>query len=85
MKIISVIPVKGREPLLYYTVKRLTNQGVGVICVGHTDSERRTCRKAGASFLYYSDRLKLGAKWQFGIDEARKHKPDAILLPHRKQ
>lgn len=80
MKICAIIPVKGREPLLYHTVKRLTRQGIITICVGHTHSEKLVCETAGAEFITVREGLiTLGGKWQYALDHARDHSPDAVL------
>lgn len=78
-KIISIIPVKGREPLVYHTVRRLVNNGIDVIACGHTFSEKIVCEMAGANFIQVRDSIPLGKKWQLCLTESRKMKPDAIL------
>ena len=49
----AVVPVSGREILLYHTIKRLEKQTypVTAICCGHTESERAVCEGAGAEFI----------------------------------
>lgn len=79
-KVVAIIPVKGREPLLYHTVNRLTVKGIDCVCVGHTIGERIICEMAGAEFITVNGRnITLGKKWQMALDAARTHKPDAIL------
>lgn len=81
MKIIAVIPVKGRIPLLKYTIGRLLKKnGVSkVICVGDEDIERKTCEAAGAEFLFHENNP-LGKKWNAGFLHARQYEPDACLF-----
>lgn len=78
MKVIAVLPCKGREPLLKLTVSRLLKQCDAVIVAGHTITERAAC--AGAEFLMCNPDMPLGAKWQLCIDVAMTQKPDAILI-----
>jgi hypothetical protein len=78
MRVIAVLPCKGREPLLKQTVIRLLKQCVAVIVAGHTESEHRACN--GAEFLFCAPDMPLGAKWQLCIDVAMDRNPDAILI-----
>jgi hypothetical protein len=80
MKIVAVMPVHGRLPLLRLTVARLVRQGIDVVCAGHTDEEQEICTEAGAYFILCDARLTLGAKWQLCVDMARKMKPDALMM-----
>ena len=69
----AVIPVSGREPLLYLTIKRLEKQTVPVtaICCGHTESEKTVCEHAGAIFIQCPTDTPLGEKWQKCVEVAR--------------
>ena len=78
-KTVAIIPVKGREPLLYFTVKRLVDNGLIAVCVGHTMSEKLVCEMAGAEFVQIPDRHTLGHKWQLALLRARKYEPDSVL------
>ena len=62
----AVVPVSGREILLYHTIKRLEKQTypVTAICCGHTESERAVCEGAGAEFIQCPADTPLGEKWQ---------------------
>lgn len=81
MKIIAVIPVYGRRPLIKHTITRLLKKnGVyKVICVGEHPKDERECKAAGAEWVIHSNRP-LGAKWNAGFKEAKKHNPDACLF-----
>lgn len=75
----AIIPVKGREPLLYFTVRRLVNDGITVICVGHTVSEKLVCEMAGAEFIQVRGNMTLGAKWQMALSRARGYDAEYVL------
>lgn len=76
---VVIIPVKGREPLLYWTVRRLINDGLFVVCTGHTISEKLVVELAGGDFIIVRDNIPLGQKWQLALDKAREYDPLAIL------
>ena len=78
-KTVAIIPVKGREPLLYFTVKRLVDNGIVVVCTGHTMSEKCVAEMAGAEFITVQDIIPLGKKWQIALDRAKKYNPDSVL------
>lgn len=42
MKVVAVIPIKGRLPLLRFTIQRLLNKNglTEVICVGSKDEQK---------------------------------------------
>lgn len=71
--IYAVIPVAGREILLYYTISRLSKQTIPVtaICCGHTESEKAVCEGAGAEFIWCPPETPLGEKWQKCVEWAR--------------
>jgi len=79
MKIISVIPVSGRQQLLPYTLGRLyeINKISHVICIG-SEEDREICESTGAEFIQ-CDNIPLGAKWNMGYLAAKERKPDAVL------
>lgn len=81
MKIIAVIPVHGRLPLVKFTVTRLQKRnGVFmVICVGFSPEEQTLCTGLRAAFIRHKNEP-LGAKWNAGFKFARKYNPDAILF-----
>ena len=80
-KFIAIIPVKGREPLLWHTVNRLTKNNIGVVACGHTMSEKVVVEMAGGEFITCKESVTpLGLKWQMCLDKARLHNPDAILF-----
>lgn len=72
-RVYAVIPVSGREILLYHTVKRLERQTypVTAICCGHTEDERAVCEGAGAEFIQCPPETPLGEKWQRCVEWAR--------------
>lgn len=79
-KVVAVIPVHGRLPLLKHTIQRLYNKNgcFKVICVG-SELERDVCEKNGAEFVLHSNNP-LGAKWNAGFMAAKKHNPTACLF-----
>lgn len=81
MRTVAVIPVKGRLPLLKYTIQRLYNKnGVHkVICVGDTLDEKTVCEYNGAEFVTFPNDP-LGKKWNRGFQAAKAHDPDAVLF-----
>jgi glycosyltransferase involved in cell wall biosynthesis len=81
MKIIAVIPVHGRRPLIKHTISRLLKKnGVyKVICVGEQPKDERECRDAGAEWVQHKN-FPLGEKWNAGFIEAKKYSPDACLF-----
>jgi len=81
MKIIAVIPVFGRRPLVKLTIERLykKNGVFKVICVGDDSEDQRTCRNTGAEWVHHRNKP-LGAKWNAGFHAAKKYKPDACLF-----
>ena len=78
-RVIAVIPVHGRLPLLEITIRRLyqVNKVYAVICVGGSE-EKQTCLKANAEFIEFKN-TPLGAKWNRGFMEAKKYFPDFCL------
>lgn len=80
-KVVAVIPVHGRLPLLKYTIQRLyeVNKVFKVICVGESAEERQVTSSSGAVFLWHPNRP-LGAKWNAGFVHARQYNPDACLF-----
>jgi hypothetical protein len=80
MKVVAAIPVKGRHPLLKYTIKRLlTKCGVSkVICVGDKE-DRAACEEFGADYVVFTN-YPLGLKWNIGFQATKEHDPDAVLF-----
>jgi len=80
VKIVAVMPVHGRLPLLQQTIRRLYDKnGVyKVICVG-SDVEKRLCEKEGAEFILHENKP-LGKKWNAGFQAAKKYNPDGCLF-----
>lgn len=79
--VVAVIPVHGRLPLLKLTISRLLNKNnVGlVVCVGETKEEEEACKQSGAIFVKHPNKP-LGAKWNAGFLEAKRHSPAACLF-----
>jgi hypothetical protein len=80
MNTVAVVPIKGRGPLIKLTIGRLVKQCYKVICIGSRESERTICEAVGATFIMIPDNICLGAKWQLGIDHARKLNPYSIMI-----
>lgn len=81
MKVVAVIPVKGRLPLIKYTIQRLyrKNGVYKVICIGDSFDEQLVCTYEGAEFIKHPNEP-LGKKWNAGFAAAKKHEPDAVLF-----
>jgi len=79
-KIVAVIPVHGRLPLLKLTIERLykKNKVHKVICIG-SENEKNTCLHAGADFIEHENKP-LGRKWNAGFQKAKMYEPDAVLF-----
>lgn len=80
-KIIAVIPIFGREPLLKYTIRRLyeKNNINYVIGIGYTEEEEGIVYNEGAIFLKHINKP-LGRKWNAGFKYIEKFDPDAVLF-----
>lgn len=81
MKIIAVIPVHGRRPLIKQTIGRLLkkNRVYKVICVGDHPKDERECKAAGAEWVQFANKP-LGAKWNEGFVAAKRFNPDGCLF-----
>lgn len=81
MKVVAVIPVRGRLPLLRHTIRRLYQKnGVDkVICVGDSFDEQVCCTYEGAEFIKFPNDP-LGRKWNKAFVAAKKYQPDAVLF-----
>lgn len=81
MKVVAVIPVKGRLPLLKWTIKRLLEKnGVSeVVCVADTQEEFNVIYDNGAHVVIHANQP-LGKKWNAGFEYAQTLKPDAVLF-----
>src|SRR5688572_33434172 len=78
-KVVAVIPVHGRVPLLPYTIKRLIQKNdCKVICVGDGLHEKQVCEQSGAVWVPFKN-SPLGAKWNAGFVAAKRFNPDAVL------
>lgn len=80
LKIIAVIPVNGRLPLLKHTIERLIKRNgiFKVICVG-SEAEKQTCINAGADFIEHPNNP-LGKKWNAGFLKAKEYEPDGCVF-----
>ena len=81
IKIVAVIPINGREPLLKYTIRRLytKNNLFKVICVGINESEKNVVLEENGIWVYHEN-YPLGKKWNTGFLKAKEYNPDAILF-----
>jgi hypothetical protein len=79
MKVVAIIPVHERLPLLPFTIGRLLkkNRVNEVICVG-SENERNTCENAGAIFIEHENIL--SNKWNAGFLKAKELNPDLCLF-----
>lgn len=79
-KVVAVIPVHGRLPLLPFTIRRLYDKnGISkVICVGDGVHEKQVCEQSGALWVQHQNKP-LGKKWNAGFLAAKELNPDAIL------
>jgi glycosyltransferase involved in cell wall biosynthesis len=80
-RIVAVVPVLGRRPLVKHTIERLykKNSIHKVICVGDDPRDRKVCEAAGAEWIHHRNRP-LGQKWNTGFRAAQKYNPDACLF-----
>lgn len=80
-KVVAVIPVYGRLPLLKHTIKRLLekNRVAHVVCVGETAEEKETVVSSGGIFVKHANQP-LGKKWNAGFEFAKTLKPFAVLF-----
>jgi glycosyltransferase involved in cell wall biosynthesis len=79
-KIVAVIPVHGRLPLIKHTVSRLLHKNkVDVVCVGDGKQEQELCVSLGAYWIN-SQNKPLGRKWNRGFKMAHTLKADAVLF-----
>ena len=78
-KVVAVVPVHGRLPLLPLTIRRLIEKNkVEVVCVGDGLSEKAICIESGAHWVQCKNQP-LGRKWNAGFAAAKELKPDACL------
>lgn len=80
-RVVAVIPVKGRLPLLKETISRLMtkNRVFKVICVGDGEDEKQLAESLGADFVHHAN-YPLGRKWNVGFLKAKEYLPDACLF-----
>ena len=84
MNITTVIPVRGRLPLLDRTLRRLREQIVpinNIVVVGERDDEFDVAMNNGARFVKCPNHP-LGRKWQVGLQHARKAFPNTDFYFH---
>jgi len=81
MKTVAVIPVKGRLPLLKYTIRRLLKKNGchAVICIGDSQDEKELVESEGGVWVEH-DNSPLGKKWNAGFLKAKEFTPDAVLF-----
>lgn len=81
MKVIAVIPAKGRLPLLKLTIERLLKKNGcdEVVVIADTMDEEKVIKAAGAHFVRHANQP-LGKKWNAGFEFAKKLKPDVVLF-----
>lgn len=81
LRIVAVIPVRGRLPLLKHTIERLykKNGVYKVICVADGHDERKVIESCGAVYIHHSNKP-LGKKWNHGFVHAQNYNPDACLF-----
>jgi hypothetical protein len=79
MKVVAVIPVHGRLPLLQFTIQRLIlkNKVHKVICLGDCEDEAVCCEQAGAQFIWHKNKP-IGRKLNAGFRIAKDYNPDAV-------
>lgn len=79
--VIACMAVKGRRPLLEFTIKRLLNKNgcYKVICSGDDPEDKIICEASGAEWVDHSNKP-LGKKWNSSFQAAKKYNPDACLF-----
>lgn len=79
-KVVAVIPVHGRHPLLKQTISRLLNKNGchAVVCAGDRE-DKDVCEQAGATYIIHDNRF-LGQKWNACFLRAERMNPDAVLF-----
>jgi hypothetical protein len=81
IKVIAVIPVFGRNPLVKLTIERLlkANGCAAVVCAGSGRKDKETCETAGAIWVEHPNEP-LGRKWNAAFFKARELGADAVLF-----
>lgn len=81
VKVVAVVPVYGREPLLKYTIRRLIqkNKVDIVIVIGESISEKIIALKEGAIFIQHPNKP-LGRKWNAGYSFIKRFNPETALF-----
>lgn len=80
-RVVAVIPVHGRLPILRLTIERLLKKNgcYAVVCAGWTDEEKMCCEEAGAIFIKHEN-LPLSNKWNACFQKAKELDPHACLF-----
>jgi len=81
MKVVAVIPVFGRLPLLKLTIKRLLEKnGVSqVVCAGNEKDAKQFVLSAGCEWVNHNNKY-LSDKWNATFRHAESLSPDAVLF-----
>lgn len=81
MNIVSVTATYNRPKILKDTLEILGNiRGLQTrIVVGSLGEDGVVAKACGAEYYEFANKP-LGAKWQHGITQAKKHNPDAVLI-----
>ena len=81
MKVVAVIPVHGRLPLLKLTIQRLIEKnGVShVICAGNEKDAKQYALSVGCEWVDHNNKF-LSDKWNATFRHAKYLNPDAILF-----
>lgn len=79
-RVIGILPVLGRRPLLTLTIQRLLEKNGcwKVICVGDDSDDEKVCRDAGAEWVRCGN-SPLARKWNRGYHAAEMYDPDYYL------
>ena len=80
-RVVACMAVKGRRPLLKYTIERLykKNGVYKVVCAGDDPGDHKVCEEAGAVWMEINNHP-LGRKWNRAFEWAAKFDPDACLF-----
>jgi hypothetical protein len=76
------MPIYQRPEITLATIdllKRQTYPLSRIIVVGSCDLDKRTAKKANVEYFHHRNNP-LSDKWQFGVTQAKRYKPDAVLI-----